>query len=95
MNDYQFKIVKARRVFVWHQHPATDEVFLVIEGVLRIELRDNVHVLHEGEMVVIPKGIEHRPVCDDVVCCMLIEPAGTVNTGSAGGSLTDMELEWI
>jgi mannose-6-phosphate isomerase-like protein (cupin superfamily) len=95
MNDYQFKLVKARREFVWHKHPETDEVFLIIEGVLRIELRDKSLVLHEGEMVVIPKGIEHRPVCKDVVCCMLIEPAGTVNTGSTGGALTDTDLEWI
>jgi mannose-6-phosphate isomerase-like protein (cupin superfamily) len=94
MNDYQFKIVKARREFVWHQHPETDEVFVVIEGVLRIELRDKVLALHEGEMVVIPKGVEHRPACDDVVCCLLIEPAGTVNTGSAGGAMTDADLEW-
>ncbi len=95
MNDYQFKLVKARREFVWHQHPETDEVFMVIEGVLRIELRDKVLTLHEGEMVVIPKGVEHRPACDDVVCCLLIEPTGTANTGSAGGALTDTDLEWI
>ena len=95
MNDYQFKLVKARREFVWHKHPETDEVFMVVEGVLRIELRDKVLVLHEGEMVAIPKGTEHRPVCKDIVCCMLIEPAGTVNTGSAGGSLTDTDLEWV
>jgi mannose-6-phosphate isomerase-like protein (cupin superfamily) len=95
LNNYQFKLVKAKREFIWHQHPETDEVFIVIEGVLRINLRKEVLTLHEGEMVVIPKGTEHKPECDDVVCCMLIEPAGTLNTGSAGGSLTDTGLEWI
>jgi len=95
MNDYQFKLVKARREFIWHKHPETDEMFMVIEGVLHIELRNKTIVLHEGEMVVIPKGTEHKPVCKDVVCCLLIEPAGTVNTGNAGGALTDSDVEWI
>jgi mannose-6-phosphate isomerase-like protein (cupin superfamily) len=95
MNDYYFKLIKTKREFIWHQHPETDEVFVVIEGNLEIELRDKVLHLKEGEMTVIPKGVEHKPISREVVCCLLIEPVGTVNTGSAGGELTDTGLEWI
>lgn len=95
MNDIYFKLVKAKREFIWHDHPETDETFLVIRGEMKIELRDKTLVLREGEMAVIPRGVEHRPVCETEVWLMLIEPKETVNTGSAGGALTDNELEWI
>jgi len=95
MNDYHFKLVKAKREFVWHSHAETDEVFLVIEGHLRIDLRDKPLNLKKGEMVVIPKGVEHKPSCKEECTVLLIEPAGTLNTGDAGGSLTDTTLEWI
>nr|MDO8108990.1 cupin domain-containing protein [Candidatus Sigynarchaeota archaeon] len=95
MNNYHFKLVKTKREFIWHQHPETDEVFIVIEGTLSIELREKTLVLHEGEMVAIPKGTEHKPICKEVVCCLLIEPAGTANTGNAGGVLTDTDVDWI
>lgn len=95
MNDYYFKIVRTRREFVWHAHPETDEVFVVIEGNLQIELRNKTLNLNKGDMVVIPKGIEHKPSCKEECHVLLIEPAVTVNTGDAGGNLTDMELEWI
>ena len=95
MNDYHFKLVKAQREFVWHKHPETDEVFMVIQGDLRIDLRDKVLNLGEGEMVVIPKGVEHKPVCEEECTVLLIEPAGTLNTGDRGGELTDTDLEWI
>jgi mannose-6-phosphate isomerase-like protein (cupin superfamily) len=95
MNDYYFKIVKAKRDFIWHSHPETDEVFMVIEGNLQIDLRDETLNLKEGDMVVIPKGVEHKPLCREECHVLLIEPTGTVNTGDAGGDMTDERFEWI
>ena len=95
MNNYYFKLVRARREFIWHQHLETDEVFMVIAGNLVIELRDKTLNLTEGEMVVIPKGVEHKPSYKEECRVLLIEPKGTVNTGTAGGNLTDINLEWI
>lgn len=95
MNNYYFKLVRARREFIWHQHPETDEVFMIIAGNLVIEFRDRTLHLTEGEMVVIPKGVEHKPSCKEECKILLIEPKGTVNTGNAGGRLTDTYLEWI
>lgn len=95
MNDYYFKLVKAKREFVWHQHPETDEVFIAIEGSFKLAFRDQVVELDEGDMIVVPKGVEHKPVCEKECCVMLIEPKETVNTGNTGGALTDTSLEWI
>lgn len=95
MNDYLFRLVKVKRTFVWHRHPETDEVFICVQGKFSIELRDRMLDLHEGEMVVIPRNIEHRPVCTEVCCAMLIEPKETVNTRTADGDLTDTALAWI
>jgi mannose-6-phosphate isomerase-like protein (cupin superfamily) len=95
MNDYYFKLVKAKRTFVWHRHPETDEVFICIQGSFSIELREKILDLQEGDMVVIPRDVDHRPVCPEECCVMLIEPKGTVNTGTAGGELTDTDPEWI
>ena len=95
MNDYQFKLVKLQGAFVWHDHPDTDECFLVIDGALRIELRDGTVDLQAGEMYVVPKGVEHRPVAEEEAQVMLIEPRGVVNTGDAGGALTAPNDVWI
>jgi len=95
MNDYLFKIVRMKREFIWHSHPETDEVFMVIDGEMRIELRDKTLVLGKGELVSIPKGVEHKPVSTEECHIMLIEPEATVNTGTAGGALTDDKVEWI
>jgi len=95
MNDYHFKLVRMKREFIWHKHPETDEVFVVIEGSLQIDLRDKTLKINKGEMVVIPKGIEHKPSSKDECKILLIEPATTINTGDAGGDLTDTESEWI
>ncbi|OPX68834.1 MAG: 3-hydroxyanthranilate 3,4-dioxygenase [Methanoregulaceae archaeon PtaB.Bin108] len=95
MNQYEFKLVKAKREFIWHRHEETDEVFLVIEGQMKIALRDRTLHLQEGEMTVIPRGVEHKPVCEEVATVMLIEPSGTMNTGDKGGDLADTDLEWI
>ena len=88
MNDYEVKVVKLKGDFVWHTHDDTDELFLVIEGDLTIQLRDGDVQLREGQLYVVPRGVEHRPVTDGEVAVMLIEPAGVVNTGDVGGDLT-------
>ena len=95
MNDYQLKLVKVQGEFVWHKHPETDEVFIVINGVLSIEFRDGKVTLKSGEMFVIPKGVEHRPVAKKECKMMLIEPKGVVNTGDTGGQLTAENAAWI
>jgi len=95
MNDYHFKLVKMKRDFIWHSHPETDEVFIIIDGSMQINLRDETLHLNKGEMVVIPKGIEHKPSSREECKILLIEPGGTINTGNAGGNLTDTDLEWI
>lgn len=95
MNDYYFKIVKCKREFVWHSHPETDEVFMVKKGTLQIDLRDRTLTLNAGEMTVIPKGIEHKPHCSEECEIILVEPSATINTGNAGGDLTDLALEWV
>jgi mannose-6-phosphate isomerase-like protein (cupin superfamily) len=81
MNDYQFKIVKLRGDFVWHDHNNTDETFIVIEGNLRIDFRDGAVNISAGEMFVVPKGVEHKPYAEDEVKLLLIEPRGVLNTG--------------
>ncbi len=88
MNDYQFKLVKIEGEFVWHDHPDTDEVFIVIDGSLNIEFRDRMVSLASGEMFVIPKGVEHKPVAINECKIMIVEPKGIVNTGDAVSSLT-------
>lgn len=95
LNDYQFKLARVKGEFVWHDHPDTDEAFLVIEGDLRIELEDGVVDLGPGELYVVPKGVRHRPVAEQEVKLMLIEPRGVVNTGDAGGELTAEQDVWI
>ncbi|HEY3530370.1 MAG TPA: cupin domain-containing protein [Nocardioides sp.] len=91
LNDYEIKVVKLDGEFVWHDHAETDELFLVIEGTLTIRLRDpdeRAVTLGPGGLHVVPRGVEHCPVAEGEVSAMLIEPAGTVNTGEAGGELT-------
>jgi mannose-6-phosphate isomerase-like protein (cupin superfamily) len=95
LNDYQVKLVKAKREFVWHSHPETDEFFLVVEGEMQLAFRDKVFDLKTGELMVVPRGIEHKPICDTQCTVMLIEPKGTLNTGNAVSPLTDTDLEWI
>jgi mannose-6-phosphate isomerase-like protein (cupin superfamily) len=95
LNDYHFKIAKIEGEFVWHSHPETDEVFLVVEGELVIHLREAELKLEKGEMCVIPKGVEHRPAADTECQIMMVEPAGTLNTGDAGGDRTVEETAWI
>jgi mannose-6-phosphate isomerase-like protein (cupin superfamily) len=88
MNDYELKIVKVQGEFVWHQHDDTDEVFLVLDGELTIDLPDGPVVLRPQETVTVPRGVRHRPRARAETSLLLIEPAGVVNTGEAGGQLT-------
>lgn len=95
MNDYHFKLVKFKGDFVWHKHVDTDEVFIVLEGEMSIEFRDGRADLKAGEIFVVPKGVEHKPQAGMECKIMLVEPAGTVNTGDAGGDLTAKDDVWI
>lgn len=88
LNDYEVKLAKLNGEFVWHTHEDTDELFLVIEGQLTIQLRDGDVTLGPGQLFVVPRGVEHCPITDGEVSTLLIEPAGVVNTGDAGGTLT-------
>jgi mannose-6-phosphate isomerase-like protein (cupin superfamily) len=92
LNDYKLVVVKARGEFVWHSHAETDDFFLVVSGRLTIQLRDRDIELGPGEMFVVPRGVEHCPRSDEGAEILLIEPAGTVNTGDAPpGPLTRAE----
>ena len=95
MNDYHFKLVKFQGDFVWHQHADTDEVFIALDGEMSIDFRDGKVNLKAGEMFVVPAGVEHKPFAEKECKILLIEPAGTVNTGDAGGSLTTADDVWI
>jgi mannose-6-phosphate isomerase-like protein (cupin superfamily) len=95
MNDYQFKVVKLEGDFVWHDHPDTDETFIVVEGRLRIDFRDGAVELSAGEMFVVPKGVEHKPCAEHEVKLLLIEPRGVLNTGHEGGDRTAPNDVWI
>lgn len=88
LNDSYVKLVKLKGEFVWHHHETEDELFLVVKGRLLIELRDGDLWLNPGEFVIIPKGVEHRPVAEDEVQVILIEPKTTVNTGNITNELT-------
>lgn len=94
VNDFHVKLVKLKGEFVWHSHEAEDELFLVLMGRLRMQLRDREISVEPGELVIVPHGTEHRPVADDEVHVLLFEPKSTVNTGTAGGERT-REVEWI
>lgn len=95
MNDYQFKIVKLQGDFIWHDHKNTDETFIVLEGVLRIDFRDGAVQVAAGEMFVVPKGVEHKPYAEHEVKLLLIEPRGVLNTGQEGGGRTAENDVWI
>ncbi|MCM2416189.1 cupin domain-containing protein [Streptomyces sp. RKAG290] len=88
LNDYEVKLAKLKGEFVWHSHENTDELFLVISGRLTIQLREHDVVLGPGELFVVPRGVEHCPVADEETAILLFEPAGTINTGNAGGPMT-------
>lgn len=95
MNNYHFKLVKIQGEFVWHSHGETDDVFIVLDGQMSIELRDGWVDLKAGEMFVVPKGVEHKPVAEGECQLLLVEPVGTINTGDTGGEMTAADDVWI
>ncbi len=96
MNDYQFKVAKIEGDFVWHSHKNTDETFIVIDGELSIHFRDGSVNLKNGEMFIVPKGVEHKPCAEKEAKILLIEPRGVLNTGDEEASeLTATNDIWI
>lgn len=95
LNGQQVKLVKFKGEFVWHKHDHEDELFYVVKGSFRIEFRDKIVELKEGELIVVPRGIDHKPVADNEVWVMLFEPASTLNTGDVVNEKTKKVLEEI
>ena len=95
LNGQHVKLVKLQGEFVWHKHDNEDELFYVVKGVLKMELRDRTLEINEKEFLIVPRGIEHRPVAENEVSIMLFEPASTLNTGNTMGELTRETLEKI
>tara|TARA_B100000029_G_scaffold498725_1_gene567978 strand:- start:627 stop:992 length:366 start_codon:yes stop_codon:yes gene_type:complete len=95
MNDYQFKLAKIKGEFVWHDHKDTDETFIVMEGEMILKFRDGDVPLSEGEMFVVPKGVEHKPCAKNECKILVIEPRGVINTGDEKNELTINEDMWI
>ena len=93
LNGQHVKLVKFRGEFVWHKHDDEDELFLVVHGRFRMKFRDRHVWLEEGEFLIVPRGVEHRPVADEEVHVLLFEPAGTLNTGDVQDERTIREPE--
>ena len=95
MNDYDVKIVKFKGDFIWHSHPETDETFIIVEGTLVMNFRDRKVEVHTGEMIVVPKGVEHKPSSENGYKALLIEPEGVPNTGDVQSEITIAKFEWV
>lgn len=95
LNGQHVKLAKVKGQFVWHQHEHEDEMFFVVKGELQIEFRNKTVTLKPNEMLVVPRGVEHRPVAQDEVWIMLFEPASTINTGDNEGDYTKHQLDSI
>lgn len=95
LNDYQLKLAKIQGEFVWHKHEDTDEMFFVLAGEMSLDFRDSSVDLHQGEIYIVPKGIEHRPRAMSECSILLIEPAGTLNTGDTESELTAPLDHWL
>ena len=93
LNGQQVKAGKLKGEFIWHSHDNEDELFLVIKGLLKIEFRDKTVTIKEGEFIIVPKGVEHKPVADDEVHVLLFEPASTLNTGNIDNEFTKSDLQ--
>ena len=94
INDMHVKLAKLQGEFVWHSHETEDELFLVLKGTLRMQFRDREIAVQAGEFIIVPHGTEHRPVADEEVELLLVEPKSTTNTGTAGGERT-RDAEWL
>jgi mannose-6-phosphate isomerase-like protein (cupin superfamily) len=95
MNDYHFKLARIQGEFVWHSHSDTDEVFIVLDGEMTIRFQDGEVTLRPGELFVVPKGREHQPFAREECKIMLVEPAGTINTGEVQSDLTAKDGVWV
>ena len=95
LNDYQFKLVKIKGDFIWHNHEKTDEAFIVLDGKIFIEFEEKIEEINKGEMIIVPKGIKHRPYAKTEAKIMIIEPKGVVNTGEILDKLTAPNDDWI
>ena len=95
LNDYQFKLVKIKNDFIWHNHEHTDEAFIVIEGKIFIEFENRTEEINKGEMIIVPKGMNHRPFAKNEAKIMIIEPRGVKNTGRLNNELTAPNDDWI
>lgn len=93
LNGQHVKLVKLKGEFVWHRHGVEDELFLVVKGRFTMHFRDRSVELREGEFLIVPRGVEHKPAAEEEVHVLLFEPASTLNTGNAGGELTRHQLE--
>jgi mannose-6-phosphate isomerase-like protein (cupin superfamily) len=93
LNGQHVKLVKLKSEFVWHKHDHEDELFFVIKGSFKMEFRDKSMVVNENEFLIVPKGVEHRPIAEEEVSIMLFEPASTLNTGDAKNELTKTVLD--
>lgn len=95
LNGQQVKLAKLKGEFIWHHHEHEDELFLVIKGSLKMEYRDRTEIINEGEFIIVPRGVEHKPVADEEVEVMLFEPASTLNTGNIENERTKKNLDLI
>jgi mannose-6-phosphate isomerase-like protein (cupin superfamily) len=95
LNGQHVKLVKLKGEFVWHHHENEDELFYVLKGSLKMMFRDRTEIINEKEFIIVPKGIEHKPVADEEVHVMLFEPASTINTGNNPGEMTKEDLDKI
>jgi mannose-6-phosphate isomerase-like protein (cupin superfamily) len=95
LNGQQVKLVKFKGEFVWHKHDHEDELFFVVEGFFNMEFRDKTVVVNKNEFLIVPRGVEHRPVAPEEVSVMLFEPASTLNTGDTKSELTREKLNYI
>ena len=93
LNKQHVKLAKIKGEFIWHKHDKEDEMFLVLKGTLKIEFRDRIETIHENEIIIVPKGVEHRPIAEEEVSIMLFEPATTINTGDLDNERTRKNLE--
>ena len=95
LNGQHVKLVKLKGSFIWHKHDDEDEMFFVLKGSFQMEFKDKIVLLNENEFLIVPKGVEHKPVAENEVSILLFEPASTVNTGNTINERTLSQLEWI